>query len=189
MSYPVRFGTAFTTTWERHAIAIKGLVTMLLGVVFLAWPPERAGELSALFGVLSLVLAASDIARAVLARHAEAEVRLLFLLLGLLLAGAGVLGLRDELGTAGVLSIMFGMTWLLTGLADLVDLVMGPFRSGRGPGMALAVVTALAGMSALVPSSRSLPTLSLAGGFWLVAWGGLTAILASSAHSASQWHR
>ncbi|WP_113698885.1 DUF308 domain-containing protein [Nonomuraea lactucae] len=167
------------------AIAIKGLVTLLVGVAVLAQPPVTVGALAALVGLLSLVMGTLDIARSILARASVAEVRLLFALLGLLLIGVGVLALGDQLRTAEVLAIMFGLTWLLTGVIELVDLLTGLPRGGRGRELALAIVTALAGITALIPPAPSLAALTVMEGLWLIAWGCLRARFASMSPSVA----
>lgn len=175
IGFPGRLGSSWGT-----ALTV-GLITLLIGILIVAWPEATVGVLALLFGLQLLLLGVLNIARAIGAQGAGGGERVLYALLGVLCIAIGVLAMRHLLQTVAVLAVLFGLTWLIGGIIELVNTLTGPSRPGRGWSIALAVLTIIAGLIVLAYPAPSLVTLTVLVGIWLIVWGALTAILAFAA--------
>ncbi|HEU5155772.1 MAG TPA: HdeD family acid-resistance protein [Streptosporangiaceae bacterium] len=161
-----------------------GLVTLVLGIILVAWPAVTVGVIAVLFGIQLLLFGVFNIIRSVAASEASGGARVLFALLGVLAIAVGVLALRDLFQTIEVIAILFGLTWLIGGIIEFVSLVSGPARPGRGWSIAMAVLAVIAGIIVLSYPAPSLVTLAILLGIWLIIWGVLTASLALASRAA-----
>jgi uncharacterized membrane protein HdeD (DUF308 family) len=162
-----------------------GLVTLLLGIIIVAWPEATVGVVAVLFGIQLLLFGIFNLVRSIAADEAGGGVRLLYALLGVLSIALGVLAMRHLLQTVAVLAVLVGLTWLLGGIIEFVNLVAEPARPGRAWAMALAALAALAGIVVLAYPTPSLVTLTVLVGIWLIIWGALTALLAFAVRHAA----
>jgi uncharacterized membrane protein HdeD (DUF308 family) len=172
-----RFGGSWQT-----ALTV-GLITMVLGVIIVAWPKETVGVLAVLFGIQLLLFGVFNIVRSVAADEASGGMRVLFAVLGVLSIAVGALALRHLFQTVEVIAVLFGLTWLIGGIIEFVGLVSGPARPGRGWAILLAILTVIAGIIVLSYPAPSVVTLVILFGVWLILWGLLTACLAVAARS------
>jgi uncharacterized membrane protein HdeD (DUF308 family) len=162
-----------------------GLVTLLLGILIVAWPEATVGVVAVLFGIQLLLFGIFNLVRSISADDAGGGVRVLYALLGVLSIALGVLAMRHLLQTVAVLAVLVGLTWLLGGIIEFVNLLAEPARPGRGWAMALAALAALAGIVVLAYPTPSLITLTVLVGIWLIIWGALTAVLAFAVRHAA----
>jgi uncharacterized membrane protein HdeD (DUF308 family) len=155
-----------------------GLITLVIGILIVAWPEATVGVLAVLFGLQLLLLGVLNIARAISAQGAGGGERVLYALLGVLCIAIGVLAMRHLLQTVAVLAVLFGLTWLIGGIIEFVNTLSSPSQPGRGWSIAMAVLMIIAGLVVLAYPTPSLVTLTVLVGIWLMVWGALTAILA-----------
>lgn len=174
-----QLGSSWTTA------LIVGIVTMLIGIVVVSWPEVSIGVFAVLFGVQLLLLGIFNIVRSIAADGAGGVERTLYALAGILSIIVGVLAMRHLLQTVEVLAILFGLTWLVGGIIEFINVLSSPARSGRGWMLTLAVFTGLAGLIVLAYPTSSLVTLTILVGVWLIIWGAFTAVLAFRARSAT----
>ncbi|NRQ36409.1 hypothetical protein HII36_31920 [Nonomuraea sp. NN258] len=163
----------------QRVVALKGLATTLMGVLLVAWPKDGFVPVLTVFGVLFLVLGAFDLAKAIAARDASFDVRLMFVLLSGLLVTVGLLALHTMIRTVEALMVVLGLVWLLTGMIELVGAVGVPRRPGDAPALTLALFTTFVGIVTLLSPTPSMTVLSLITGAWLIVWGGLTVLVAA----------
>lgn len=162
----------FVTSWQ--LLLVLGLITLVIGVLVLIWPKASLGVIAALFGAQLLVLGIVGVVRAI---GGQEGTRALFAILGVLGIVVGILVLRHLVTTVVVLTILFGLTWLVSAVIDLIVVIADKRRvTSRGWAIALDVLTILAGIIILVWPAASLVFLTLLIGTWLVVWGVLTSI-------------
>lgn len=172
-----RFGGSWQTT------VTVGLVTLVLGIIIVAWPAATVGVIAVLFGIQLLLFGIFNIIRSIAAGEASGGARVLFALLGVLSIAVAALALRDLFQTVEVIAILFGLTWLIGGIIEFVSLVAGPARRGRGWSILLAILTIIAGVIVLSYPTPSLVTLALLFGVWLIFWGVMMIAIAIAARS------
>jgi len=161
----------FVRSWQ--TLLVLGLVTLLIGVLVLAWPEASVGVIAALFGVQLLVLGVVGVARAI---GGHEGTRVLWAILGVLGIAVGVLVLRHLVATVVALTILFGLTWLITAIIDLIAVIGDRNRAARGWAVALDLLTILASIAILVWPGPSVVLFTIFIGTWLIVWGVLTAI-------------
>lgn len=173
------------TSW-RTALAV-GLATVVIGIVIVAWPEATIAVFAVLFGVQLLLLGIFNVVRSIAADDGGGVERILFALMGIVSIIVGVLAMRHMLQTVEVLAILFGLTWLIGGIIQIISELSRPARPGRAWGVALATLTGLAGLIVLAYPTPSLMTLTILVGLWLIIWGAITSVLAIRARSATVW--
>ena len=162
----------FAGSWQM--LLVLGLVMLVIGVLVLVWPTASLGVIAALFGAQLLVLGIVGVVRAI---GGHEGTRALYAILGVLGIIVGILVLRHLVATVAVLTILFGLTWLVSALIDLIAVIADKRRAaGRGWAIALDVLTILAGIVILVWPAASLVFLTVLIGTWLIVWGVLTSI-------------
>jgi hypothetical protein len=121
-----RVGGWVESSW-RTAFTV-GLVTLLIGVIIVAWPEATIGVFAVLFGVQLFLLGIFNLVRSIAAHDAGGGERVLYALSGILSIIVGVLAMRHLLQTAEVMAILFGLTWLVGGIIELVNALSGSER-------------------------------------------------------------
>lgn len=159
------------TSWQ--TLLILGLVTLVLGILVLGWPTATVAVISVLFGAQFLVLGIVGIARAIGGHETS---RVLHALLGVLCVVIGVLVLRHLFESVVVLTVLFGLTWLISAIIDLVIVIGDRARPARGWAVGLDVLTIVASIVILAYPGASLVLLTMLIGTWLIVWGVLTSI-------------
>jgi uncharacterized membrane protein HdeD (DUF308 family) len=122
-----------------------GLVTVVAGVLILAWPGAAVLTVAVILGI-HLIVAGIYRAVTALTRDIDGTLRALYLLLGLLLIVVGILCLRSPFRATAVLVLLFGLSWIANGVIELFHGVNG----GGGWTIASGVVSLLAGVVVLV---------------------------------------
>jgi uncharacterized membrane protein HdeD (DUF308 family) len=179
-------GTSRTALSWRTALVV-GLATVLIGIVIVAWPEVTVAVFAVLFGVQLLLLGIFNIVRSIAADDSSGAERVLYALMGVLSIIVGVLAMRHMLQTVEVLAILFGLTWLIGGIIQIVSELSRPARPGRAWTITLATLTGLAGLIVLAYPTPSLVTLTILVGIWLIIWGAITSMLAIRARSTVTW--
>ncbi|HEY7592228.1 MAG TPA: DUF308 domain-containing protein [Actinophytocola sp.] len=149
-----------------------GVVTVVAGVLILAWP---GGTLVAVAILLGLDLIIGGVFRAITAftfPQDSVAARILFLLLGILMVILGILCLRAPFQTIAVLVLLFGMACIIGGALELFH----GFTGGGGWAIAGGVVGILVGIVVLSYPVSSVSTMIWLFGIALVVLG-LTAII------------
>ena len=166
---------SFTRSAERSLwwLAIAGAASsIVLGVLALAWPDETLYVGAALFGVWLLVHGVINIVQAITAARADGAARALSAVIGVLFVVAGVVCLRNVLVSVVVIATLIGISWLIGGIAGLVNAVHSTYdTAGRVVVGLLGAVTVLGGLVVLFWPGPSLATIVWLTGIWLLVMG------------------
>ncbi|MGN6246350.1 MAG: HdeD family acid-resistance protein [Motilibacteraceae bacterium] len=164
-----------------------GVVSVVLGIMVLAWPEATLVVLAVLFavelfvsGIFHLVGAFTDRGVA----EGGGGHRALWGLLGILSVLVGLMLLRHPLQSLAVVAFLIGIWWVVAGVTDLVTAVGGGARPGRGWRVFMGVVSTIAGIYVVLRPGISLSILTVLAGFWLILYGLLAAVAAFQLRSA-----
>jgi uncharacterized membrane protein HdeD (DUF308 family) len=158
---------------------VRGVLLLVLGIVLLFWPKATLVVVSVLLGLQLLLLGVIRFAQ-LFTSPAEAWVKALEGLLGVLLVLAGVVCLRKPFETLVVLLIIVALGWLVDGVAALVGAIH-PFDGWR---MAYAALCVIAAVAVLVWPEVALATFVAVAAWFLVLLGLLQLFMAWRARSA-----
>jgi uncharacterized membrane protein HdeD (DUF308 family) len=174
MSRYVPDGTAaqgLTRVADSPALVIgSGVLSILIGVLVLAWPGATIVVIAWLFAVQLLVAGVLQLVSAFGAGR-EPGGRVLSVLLGALSILVGLLCLRATLQTALVLGLVIGALWVVQGISGVVDAVSSERGAARGWGIAAGVLSVIGGAVVLVYPGTSLVVLTWLFGVVLVVVG------------------
>jgi uncharacterized membrane protein HdeD (DUF308 family) len=155
-------------TGIRVAIGISGLVAIVLGIIVLAWPSSTLSVLAVLFGLYFLIVGIVRVVRGLFTNGMSAGLRVLAILLGLLLIIAGIITIRNPLDSLVVLGMVIGISWIIEGVAALVETAPD---SSRWFGTLFGAISIIAGIVVLLTPLQSIGVLVIIGGIFLVASG------------------
>lgn len=153
----------------------SGVISVILGALILAWPGISVLTAALLLGVWLLL---SGIAQVIFAFSLDVSAggRILLFISGAASLILGLLAFR-QLGEGDVeivvllLAIWVGVGFIFRGVATTVSAISDPLLPGRGWAIFFGVITLIAGMVVLASPLRSLSTLALVIGIWLVVVG------------------
>ncbi|GII04981.1 HdeD family acid-resistance protein [Planobispora takensis] len=163
-----------------------GAVTLVIGVMVLAWPDSTLVVIAALFGIQLVV---AGIFRFVLALAADDQsglTRVMFALLGVLAFIVGLYALRNIMVTITALALLLGIYWIVNGAVELFTALANREAQGRGWAMVMGLLGIVAGVVVLVYPGMSLQALLLVLGIWLVVLGAMQIFVAFQIRSAGR---
>jgi len=136
---------------SRPTIA-TGAVSVVVGVLVLAWPDISVVVLAWLFAIQLVVAGVLQLVAAVW-RDDGAAGRVLLGVAGAFSVLVGLLCLREPLQTAVVLGLLVGATWLLSGLIGVVHAFTARPAHSRGWGIVSGLFSAIGGAVVLARST------------------------------------
>jgi|SRR4029453_1283650 uncharacterized membrane protein HdeD (DUF308 family) len=155
-----------------------GIVTLVLGLLVLAWPDRTVVVIAVLFG-LQLVLAGIFRFVAALASDDESGgTRVLLALLGVLSFIVGLYALRHVLVTVAALALLLGIFWIVHGAVEVFAALSHRTMRSRGWTIFMGLLSIVAGVVVLVYPGISLVTLAVVLGIWLLVFGVMEIVLA-----------
>jgi uncharacterized membrane protein HdeD (DUF308 family) len=152
----------------RLAIGGSGVLAMVLGGLVLAWPSATVALLGVLFGLYFLISGIVHLARGLFTRGAAGGSRVLNILLGVLLGIGGIVAIRNPLNSLAVLGMLIGISWIVEGVAGLVETAPD---SSRWFGTIFGAVAIVAGTVVLLSPVESVSALVIIGGVFMVLSG------------------
>ncbi|MFT6534917.1 MAG: hypothetical protein ACJAS7_000957 [Alpinimonas sp.] len=168
-------------------LIIGAILSALVGIIVLSWPMATLVVVAVLFGLYFLVRGIVRVAVGIFAPGLTAAGRGLSIILGVLLAGVGVFALTNTAGTLAVLGILIGISWIIDGVATLVE---SSNKASRGFAIASGIVGIIAGGVLLFVPIDGVATLTIIGGLFLIVLAVAQAlgaiVLASAAKKAAQ---
>jgi uncharacterized membrane protein HdeD (DUF308 family) len=191
VSEPVQQGADMLAQLGRHWgwVLSFGIITLLAGIVVLAWPGETLLVIAVLFGVQLIVAGIFRFVSAFATEDASGGTRVLLALLGVLSFIIGLWAVRHVLLTLLALVVLLGIFWVVNGSIELFMALSHRGMPQRGWTAAMGVLSILAGIIVLIYPAPSLLTLSVVLGIWLLIYGGMEIAAAfrlrGLAHSAS----
>ena len=163
-----------------------GIVTLLAGLLALAWPGRTIVVVAVLFGIQLVV---AGIFRFIVALAADEEsggARALLALLGVLSFIVGLYALRNVLVTIAALALLLGIFWIVNGAVEAFTALSHRGMQGRGWTIFMGLLSVVAGVVVLVYPGISLATLAIVLGFWLLVYGIMEIVLAFRLRSVGQ---
>jgi uncharacterized membrane protein HdeD (DUF308 family) len=154
-------------------VLFYGIVTLLAGIVVLAWPGATLLVIAVLFGVQLIVAGIFRFVAAFGTEDTGAGTRVLLALLGVLSIIIGLYAVRHVLVTLLALVLLLGIFWIVNGTIELFTALSQRGMPERGWTAATGVLSVLAGLVVLIYPGESLLTLSIVLGIWLLIYGGM----------------
>jgi uncharacterized membrane protein HdeD (DUF308 family) len=162
--------------WLRLA---AGVLAVGIGILAFAWPEATLRVVAFLFGLNLLIVGGIRVLQMFIADGLPVLHRVLGVLFGLLVAGAGVFCLSDVTTSLSLMLLIVAIGWLLDGIGEIF-LSVGRRETGGGWRIVVGVVAVLAALALLVWPGLGLAGFVLIGATTLV-FGGICLIAASIA--------
>jgi uncharacterized membrane protein HdeD (DUF308 family) len=158
--------TAFGRSW--WMIVAWGVVTLLAGLLTIAWPGRTIVVVAILIGIQFFV---SGILRLISAFAFEGEGhRAWDVLVGLASVVVGILCLKDVFQTIAALTLIVGILWVVQGISEFFAGVSG-LSMHRGLTILMGILGFVAGVVVLTYPITSVLALAWVLGVWLTAYG------------------
>jgi uncharacterized membrane protein HdeD (DUF308 family) len=164
-----------------------GTITVLAGIVVLAWPGPTLVVLAILFGIELVVLGIFRFVAA-FGHDLTGPTRILYALLGVLSLIIGLYALRHILITLLALALLLGIFWVVNGAVELFAAGSHREMPHRVWTSVMGVFSIFAGLVLLVYPGLSLFVLSVIVAVWLLLFGLMEISVAAQIRSATHRH-
>ncbi len=164
---------------------ISGVLSLIVGVVVLAWPGISVLAAAVAFGVYLLITGAAQVVFA-FSLHVTAGSRILLFISGAASLILAVLAFRHFGNAVLLLAIWIGIGFIFRGVATTVSAILVPNLPGRGVAIFIGVITLVAGIVVLGAPLQSIITLALVVGVWFVVIGAFEIVSSFGIRKASQ---
>jgi len=155
-------------TGVRVAFAVSALIAIGLGTVLLVWTSATLSVIAVLFGLYFLVSGALRIVRGIGSTGSAAGGRVLNIVFGLIMVIVGIIAMRNPDGSLAVLGLVIGISWIVEGIAALVEYSVD---SSRWFGILFGLVAIIAGVIVLFAPVETIGVLVTIGGIMLIISG------------------
>lgn len=155
----------------------SGILSLILGVLVLAWPGISILVAAMAFGIYLLITGVAQVAFA-FSLHVSAGGRILLFISGAASLILAVLAFRHFGDAVLLLAIWIGIGFIFRGVATTVSAISDPMLPGRGWSIFVGVISLIAGIVVMASPFESIWILALVVGIWLVVIG--TCEIASS---------
>lgn len=152
------------------SVLLTGVLSVILGVMVLAWPDKTIIVAAIFFGAYLLVTGFSQVFHA-FTLHISGGGRALLFISGAASLVLAVLCFRSLGDAVWLLAIWVGIGFVFRGVAEAASAISDPFTPSRGWQIFLGVITLIAGLIVLAYPFSSLATLTLVIGIWLIVIG------------------
>ncbi|ORW53234.1 hypothetical protein AWC20_20440 [Mycobacterium parmense] len=153
---------------------VSGILSLVLGVMVLAWPGISILLAAIAFGVYLLITGAAQVIFA-FALHVSAGSRILLFISGAASLILAVLAFRhfgsDQLTAILLLAIWIGIGFIFRGVATTISAISDPNLPGRAWSIFVGLISLLAGIVVLASPFASIVTLAVVVGVWFVVIG------------------
>jgi uncharacterized membrane protein HdeD (DUF308 family) len=163
-----------------------GIVTLLAGVVTVAWPDQTILVVAVLFAVQILVDGVFNLVRSIADSGESGGYRVLLMVLGIFSIIVGVLALQNIVQTVAVLVLLLGAYWIVHGIIEAVVAIADRNTPHRGLQITAGVIGAIAGIVVLSYPINSIFTLAVILGIWLSMYGIMLTVLAFRLRKVAQ---
>jgi uncharacterized membrane protein HdeD (DUF308 family) len=159
-------GTPGWLSWR--TCFILGLITVVLGVIVVFRPTQSLTAIAVLLGIAMIASGVYHVARAVDGREHERVWRgisgVLFILAGLAL-------IRHLHLSVALIGLFIGFTWIVQGVAGLIEAVSGRRPGATGWPLFFGVISLIAGIVVVSAPISSVTALAIFAGIWLIVIG------------------
>jgi uncharacterized membrane protein HdeD (DUF308 family) len=152
-------------------ILAYGVLTLLAGVLVLAWPGATLLVVAVLFGVQLIVSGIFRFVAALASEDLTGGTRVLLALLGVLSIIIGLWAVRHVLLTLLALTVFLGIFWVVNGVIDVFAAISHREMPARGWSAVMGLLSALAGIVVLAYPGLTLLGLAVILGIWLLIFG------------------
>src|SRR6201986_5556093 len=141
---------------------ISGVLSLIVGVVVLAWPGISVLTASVAFGVYLLITGAAQVVFA-FSLHVSAGSRILLFISGAASLILAVLAFRHfgQGSAVLLLAIWIGVGFIFRGVATAVSAISDPMLPGRGWSIFVGVISLIAGVAVMASPIQSIITLAI----------------------------
>jgi uncharacterized membrane protein HdeD (DUF308 family) len=164
-----------TSLWM--AAAVLGAVSIVLGIIVLAWPSASLGAIAVLLAIQAFVFGAFALACAAVAGGSE-RMRLVAALFGVFAFIIGILMLRNGMLSLPTLALLVGLFWFVAGALTALAALVGGDGRHRMLALVAGCLGVVVGIVVLAMTGISLAVLAAITGIWLIVFGALTAAAA-----------
>lgn len=148
-----------------------GILTLLAGILVLAWPSQTLLVLAVLFGVQLIISGIFRFVAALASDDLTGGTRVLLALLGVLSIIIGLWAVRHVLLTLLALTVFLGIYWVVNGVIDIFTAISHRHMPDRGWSAVMGVLSILAGILVLAYPGLTLLGLAVILGIWLLVFG------------------
>jgi uncharacterized membrane protein HdeD (DUF308 family) len=145
------------------------ILTLILGVMVMAWPHATVKLVALLFGLQLFVGGVFALVRA-FTNSGEGS-RVMLAVLGVLGILVGIFVLRHLFQTVVILVLLLGVYWVLHGVIEFFVAIDHKGVPGRGISITMGILSFIAGIIVLSWPAPTLLVLVWVLGIWLVAYG------------------
>ena len=145
------------------------ILTLILGVMVMAWPHATVKLVAFLFGLQLLIGGIFALVRA-FTNSGEGS-RVLLAVLGVLGILVGIFVLRHLFQTVVILVVLLGVYWVIHGIIEFFVAVDHKGAPGRGVSIFMGILSFIAGVIVLSWPAPTLLVLVWVLGIWLVVYG------------------
>ncbi|MGW4353006.1 HdeD family acid-resistance protein [Nocardia sp. NPDC004582] len=160
--------TLARSAWQ--SILVTGILSVVLGILILVWPGPTLVVAGVLFGIYLLVSGVFQLIAA-FGLHVSAWMRVLSFITAILSFILGFFCFRNEFQAIGLLALWIGITWIFRGTAVLVAAMSDSAVPGRGWQILFGILLIVGGGLLIVEPFRSITTLVVVVGCWLIVIG------------------
>ncbi len=166
-------------------VLATGILSILLGAVFLVWPGKTIVVIAVIFGVWLIVSGVVQLVQGFNAELSGGE-RALAVIVGVISIILGVLCFRGGIANGVyILSLFIGFSFLFRGIWQLIVGIQAKGKSGRGLLIVVGILGLIAGVIVLAVPFESLEILALITGIWLVIMGVIEVVYSFSLKKAT----
>lgn len=148
-----------------------GIITLVLGVLALAWPGHTLIAIAVVFGVQLVVMGVFRFVASFAFADLSGGTRVLYALLGVLSLIIGLYALRHVLITIVALALLLGIFWVVNGTTELFTAISQREMPNRGWNTFSGILGIIAGFILLVYPSISVLALAIVVSVWLIVYG------------------
>jgi len=148
-----------------------GIITVLLGIIALAWPGRTLVVVAVLFGAQLIVMGIFRFVGAIAAEDLTGANRVLLALLGVLSLIVGLYAVRHLLLTLFALVVLLGIFWIVSGAVELFMTLSHREMPHRGWNAITGAISIVAGIVVLAYPDISLLVLAVLLSIWLIIFG------------------
>jgi uncharacterized membrane protein HdeD (DUF308 family) len=151
---------------------LSGILSLIVGIVVLAWPGISILAAAIAFGVYLLITGIAQVIFA-FALHVSAGSRVLLFISGAASLILALLAFRHfgQGYAILLLAIWIGVGFIFRGVATTISAISDPHLPGRGWSIFVGVISLLAGIVILASPFESIVTLAIVAGAWFVVIG------------------
>ena len=163
-------------------VLLTGVVSVLVGILLLAWPGKTLLVLMVVLGIYLLVFGALRFIEAVF--DTEMDQRGLNVFLGILAVVLGVLVMREPVRFVWVAAIVVGLFWLIRGLIEIFRSIARHDVPDRGWRLSAGLISVVAGAVILLWPGASVLVVAVISGIYLIVIGIIEVVVAFKLRSA-----